>query len=96
MFDAKTPVDYAELIGAGVRALRLQRNITQSELARRAGISRPTLSALENTGSGSLLTLSRVMFVLAREEELAGLLQPDPPSTLEDAATPKVRQRASG
>ena len=96
MFDAKTPIDYAVDLGRGVRALRLQRNITQAELARRAGISRPTLSALENDGKGSLVTLARVMFVLAREQELEGLLKPDPPSTLEEATATKARQRASG
>lgn len=96
MFDAKNPADYAAEVGVRLQALRLQRNITQAELARRAGISRPTLSALENGGKGSLVTLAHVMFVLAREQELDQLLQPDPPSTLEETTSKKTRKRASG
>lgn len=96
MFDV-TADAIAAGIGARLRALRLQRNITQAELSADAGVTRPTLSRLERTGVGSIDTLSRVMFALGREGELSALLAPDPPSTLDDlAARAPQRQRASG
>ena len=77
-----------------MRALRLQRNVTQASLARQAGVSTPTLGALERHGRGSIDTLVRVMYSLGREGELDALLGPDPPSTLEEAEHPVERQRA--
>ena len=89
-----TPTDHARELGARLRALRLQRNQTQERVARQAGISRPTLAALESRGKGSLENLARVMFVLGRERELDSLLEPDPPSTLTELTTSRKRQRA--
>lgn len=78
-----------------MRRLRLQRNITQAELAERAGMSRPTLAALERQGKGTLESLTRVMYALGRERELEALLRPDPPATLDDlTAPPRPRRRA--
>lgn len=95
MFDAKSPPQYAEQLGARLRALRLQRNITQARLAEQAGISRPTLAALEQHGRASLLTLAHLAYALGREGELESLLQPDPPSTLVEATgAARRRQRA--
>ena len=83
-----------EDLGKRLRALRLQRNITQADLAARAGVSRSTLIALEVRGRGTLDTLVRVMYALGREGEVASLLPPDPPSTLDEFVTPHKRQRA--
>ncbi len=94
MFDPKSPAEIAEAVGARVRALRLQRNVTQADLARRAGISRPTLGALEQRGKASLETLVRVLYACGREHELDGLAQPDPPATLDEAFGGKPRERA--
>ena len=93
MFSTNTPSDYAIRLGARVRALRLQRRVTQARLSERAGISRPTLRALESSGKGSLETVARVMYALGREQELDDLLHPDPPSTLEEAESAIPRQR---
>jgi len=94
MFDAKMPVDHVRALASRLRALRLQRNITQASLAERAGVSRPTLGRLEAEGRGTLETLARVMYALGRELELDGLLEPDPPSTLDELVRPRRRQRA--
>ena len=97
MFDIKTPGEHAAEVGQRLQALRLQRNIPQAWLAKQAGVSRPTLGALETRGKGTLETLARLMFALGRELELDTLLRPDPPSTLEEAAAPPPRrQRARG
>jgi transcriptional regulator with XRE-family HTH domain len=94
MFYAKSPTEITKEIGERLRLLRLQRNIKQEDLAIRAGVSRPTLGALERCGRGSLDTLARVIYALGREGELAALLAPDPPSTLKEVTTPSQRERA--
>jgi len=81
-------------LGTRLRELRLQRNVTQTALAERAGISRPTLAALERNGRGTIETLAAVMYALGREGELDALLRPDPPSTLDEVTAPQKRQRA--
>ena len=96
MLFTKTPLEAAEAVGRRVQRLRLQRNITQAELAERAGISRPTLGALERHGKATVETLARVMYALGRDAELDQLLPPDPPSTLTEAVTPSTRKRARG
>ena len=93
MFDVETPAEQCAALGQRVRALRLQRNITQARLARDAGVSRPTLSVLERSGSASLETLARVLYALGRESELGGLVAPDPVMSL-DALDAPTRQRA--
>ncbi len=94
MFDTNGTSDLTLGVGEKLRSLRLQRNITQQELARRAGVSRPTLGALELRGRGTISTLVRVMYALGRERELEALLAPDPPSTLDELTAPTRRKRA--
>lgn len=94
MFDAQGPDQIVAALAARLRSLRLQRNITQAQLARQAGISRPTLGALETRGQGTVENLVRVMYSLGREREIAALLPLDPPATLETVGKPVTRQRA--
>lgn len=54
----------AEQIGKFVRHHRLARNITQSALAKSAGISRSTLSLLERGETVTVTTLIQVLRVL--------------------------------
>jgi len=84
-------------LGDRLQRLRLDRNITQQELAERAGLSRPTISEMENTGRCTLPTLLRVLRVLDRLEDLEAFLPPPQPSPLELARRRgQARQRASG
>jgi transcriptional regulator with XRE-family HTH domain len=53
-----------ELLGSRLRGLRLNRNESQEELARRAGIGKATLQRLEEGRSGTIVTLSRVLKAL--------------------------------
>lgn len=96
MFDIPTHAGYLRALGQRLRALRLQRNETQADLARRAGISRPTLSALEQRGQGSLDTLARILYALGREAELDELLLPDPPSPAAGLASVASSHSRSG
>jgi len=95
MFNVDSPTDLAQKVADRLRALRLQRNISQQQLATDAGITRPTLSRFELTGVGSIDTLVRLMYTLGRESELDGLLRPDPPSTLDEVTRVPARKRAS-
>ena len=53
-------------LGSRIRGLRKERNISQEHLAKEAGISRNTLSRLENgyIANISIVTLDRVLTIL--------------------------------
>lgn len=84
-------------LGRRIELLRLGRNIQQFELAREAGVSRRTITRLENGESVSLDTLLRVMRALGISGRLASLL-PDPTVRPVDRVRlkGKERKRASG
>lgn len=60
-------------IGLQVRALRLARNQSQSELARQAGIALGALKRLEAGSGATLRTLAGVTLALERSEWLQNL-----------------------
>src|ERR1700761_5545141 len=66
MNDRSEPGDEAlqELLGSRLRGLRLSRNESQEELARRAGVGKATLQRLEEGRSGTIVTLLRVLRAL--------------------------------
>ena len=84
-------------VGARVQALRLERNLTQGELAREAGLSKITVERLEAGQSTELRTLIRALRVLGLLE-LLNLAIPQPLPSPIDALRlrGKVRRRASG
>jgi len=53
-----------ELLGSRLRGLRLNRNESQEDLARRAGVGKATLQRLEDGRSGTIVTLLRVLRAL--------------------------------
>lgn len=72
-----SPAQVAADLGASLARLRLSRNVTQRELAERAGLSERTVKRFEGGEGGSLDTLIRLLQAL----ELAGALEtllPDP------------------
>jgi transcriptional regulator with XRE-family HTH domain len=64
-------------LGRRIEAIRLGRNVNQTQLAREAGVSRRTITRLENGRGVSLDTLIRVLRALGLADRLAALL-PDP------------------
>lgn len=68
-----TPEELAQAIGENIRALRLQKNLTQSGLAARAGISMSALRHLESGQGANLGSLIRVVRALDKEEWLQAL-----------------------
>lgn len=70
-------------IGTRLRHLRLRRNESQEELAKRAGIGKATLQRLEDGSSGTLATFLRVLRALELTDELDALLPDTRPSPIE-------------
>lgn len=70
-----TPEDLLTRITAQCRALRLQANLTQAGLARRAGVPYATLRAFERTGRISLLSFVKLAQALNRDSQLLAALE---------------------
>jgi len=85
-----------EMVGSRLKTRRLNRNLTQREVAERAGIDRTTVGEIERGASSSTMTLVRILRVLDSLDDLDTFL-PDPgPSPLQLAKLQgKTRQRAS-
>jgi len=75
--EVKSPQALVTEIGSKLERLRLARNVTQTELARTAGVSERTLRRLESGNGATLDTLVRVLSALKLEQNL-DLLVPDP------------------
>ncbi len=85
-----------DALGRRVECLRLDRNWTQGQLAREAGVSRPTVERMEAGASTSMTSFVRVLRALGRLEALENVLPvPDvrPMDVLREGA-PKRRKRA--
>ena len=87
----------ARELGSRLRALRLQRNVTQKELAEATALSLNTIKALEG-GRGKLATLIAVLRELGALEQLDNLI---PATTVISPLQlarlhGRERQRASG
>lgn len=90
----QTSGELEQFIGESLKKLRLSRNIGQSILAERAGVSPRTLQSLENGEGSSLGTLVRVLRALGREDWLktiAPIATVNPMNTVRHA---EPRQRA--
>jgi transcriptional regulator with XRE-family HTH domain len=80
-------------IGQRIRALRLREGWTQTDLAQRAGVSRPTIERLERGGEITLSRLLRISATLGALESFAELLPVPAPLNIQDL-TKRVRIRA--
>lgn len=89
------PYEVVAELGKRLQKQRLQQNLTQAALAKKLGVSVPTISNLENGKNTSLETFISVVFALGLQTELQSLFN-QPSLTIADldkAAQPK-RQRA--
>lgn len=82
------------LLGERLRAFRKSRGLTQTELADRAGLSRPTVSALERGHDVSLDSFLSVLRALDLLEAL-NVTVPEPGVSPMDALT-NERRRSTG
>jgi len=65
-------------LGQRLRAQRMLLDLSQLELAQRAGLSKGTVSNLESAGQGTLESLVRVVQALGLVHELQELFIPKP------------------
>lgn len=83
-------------IGGRLSRLRLQRNLTQAQLAREAGVSKRTLVRLESGESSQMTNFIRVLRALGLMGNLDALVPPPLPSPIEQLRSrSKDRRRAS-
>lgn len=86
--------DVARLLAARIQARRLELGWSRETLAERAAVSPATLRAFERTGQVSLRRLIRIADALGMRDEVEGLFQPRPLTSLaEVAARSQRRQR---
>lgn len=89
-----TPPELARGIGSRARAVRLSRNMTQDDLADRAGVGVASIRRFEKDGTTTLDTLSRIACALDAGKDLDDVFRRDVPESL-DAFEQPTRQRAS-
>ncbi|MCY3997382.1 MAG: helix-turn-helix transcriptional regulator [Rhodobacter sp.] len=99
-FGLATSQAIEDALGERIEEIRLKRNITQSRLAREAGVSRSTVTRLARKGKGiSLDSLIRILKALRLEDNL-GTLLPEPGLSpleeLEKGSRPARRRARAG
>jgi len=93
--DLIAPSDVMQRTAQRAKALRLEQNITQQELADKIGIAVGTVKRFEKTGEVQFNHLLRIALVLGRLDDFKTLFAPeDIPTSLYDFKADKVRQRA--
>lgn len=74
-FGLSTVDEIAQELGRRLKTARLAQGLQQGELASRAGVSRATVTALENHGRSTLNSLIRVVQALGLEQDLQPLFE---------------------
>ena len=59
-----------------LKNLRVQKEISQADMAQRLGLSRSTLNTFENTGKGSVTSWIKLVQCLGQEAQLQPLFKP--------------------
>ena len=101
MFDDLSTQSISREVGKRLKRVRLQRNLTQEYVCAQAGLSRNTLSRLENGSAAQLDSLIKVMRVLGLLNNLELLVPEDTIGPIEriemeERIRKKRRSRASG
>jgi transcriptional regulator with XRE-family HTH domain len=96
-FQLATAAEVCAELGARLRARRLAENLTQHQMAARAGVSVNTIKKLEGTGQVNLQNLVRVAIVLSVVDELEPVFRIRAQASLADMEKAQAvrRQRAS-
>lgn len=89
----KKPYDFLREIALRHQALRKQAGFSQSELAKRSGVSLGSLKRFESTGQISLESLLKLTDVLNRLNDFEAILQPlENLDAIEKLFSPKTRR----
>jgi len=95
MLSLKSKKELLRELVARCRSARLRQNLTQAEVAARAGISLSTYQRFEREGQLSLERFVAVLHALNQVENLEQFLQPPPVSDLSELdLSRETRQRA--
>jgi DNA-binding XRE family transcriptional regulator len=96
-FEAMSERAVLEELGRRLQDARLNANLAQAEVARKAGVSRRALQNLERGRVCTLPLLIRVLRVLGKLQQLEALLPETGPSPIQLAKLKgRERQRATG
>ena len=95
-FALLSPDELAAELGRRVRAERLRLDWTQQTLAKRAGVSRWTVTRMESGEPVSLPNFLAVVTAMHRSADLDQLLRPAPLRTIEQFVTPTNPARKRG
>lgn len=94
--ELKSPAAIAETLGQRLKQARLNQDLTQQEVAERAGLGRKVVLNAEK-GKAQLEGLIAILQALDLTAQLDNFLPPQPPSPIQLAKLQgKQRQRASG
>jgi len=74
VIESNTDKEILQEMGGRIRTYRLQRNLSQDELARQAGVNRTTVRDIEGGKDSQLSTLVKLMRALGRLEDLNAFL----------------------
>lgn len=88
-----SPLEVKQRLKNGAKQRRLDANLTQEGLAKRANVSYGTLKHFEKTGDASIEFLIAIAFALNAEGEFDGLFPPLPYRTIDDVIEKAPRQR---
>ena len=84
-------------LGAQLKQMRLNRNLTQKQLGELSGLSRSAISDLENGAGGTMRSLVQLLRALGKLEILDHFKTEAPVSPIQIAKMRgKIRKRASG
>jgi transcriptional regulator with XRE-family HTH domain len=88
-----SPKEVADGLARRVKRRRLEANLTQEGLARRAQVSLGTLKHFERTGKASIEFLIMIAFALDAEKELEQLFPPQARRSINDIIAKPARLR---
>lgn len=85
------------LLGAQLKQMRLNSNLTQQQLSKISGLSRSAISEIENKGWGTMSSFIRILRAFQKLELLDHFITEAPVSPIQIAKLKgKTRKRASG
>jgi transcriptional regulator with XRE-family HTH domain len=85
-----------QLLGAQIKQMRLNKNLTQADLGEMAGLSRSAVSEMENKGLGTMSSFIHILRVLGKFEILNHFITEATVSPRQIARLRgKIRKRAS-
>jgi transcriptional regulator with XRE-family HTH domain len=90
----RNPEELERLLGERIRRLRLRKNFTQDETAKRAGLSRKSIFSLENGRGGTIESLVRVLKALDSTDGITAIAPEAGISPLSVLHSPREPKRA--